>query len=41
MMGDDGKGPGFCGFLYMRQIIFDIGTWSSISARSSAYGIQG
>lgn len=39
--GDDGEGPGFCGFLYMRQIIFDIGSWSSISAGCSTYGILG
>jgi hypothetical protein len=38
--GDDGEGPGFYGFVYMRQIIFDIGTWSSISAGCSAYGIR-
>lgn len=30
--------PSFCGFPYMRQIIFDIGSWLLISAGSSAYG---
>jgi hypothetical protein len=39
--GDDGWGPGFGGFLYMRQITFDIGTWSSISASCAAFGIRG